>query len=94
MINKQGWAVRCHKAHPRTVAAERFAAMTEEVDCGHDLPCIVFTGGDTFRIDDDIVTTPRRFIYEYLMGEELPDDVRLRATCKTPKCCRVSHLTC
>jgi hypothetical protein len=90
--HRAGHWMRDHADHPRTEAAERFAAMVKEVDMGLDLPCLVFTGGDTFRVDDDVVTTPRRFAYEHLTGEELPDNVRLRTTCKTPKCCRVSHL--
>lgn len=66
--------------------------MTEQVDGGEDQNCIRFTGGDTFRVDDSTVTTPRRFIYEYLTGETLPDNVRLRMTCKTDKCIRLSHI--
>lgn len=92
MENASGLTVRYHVPHPRTEAAERFAAMTRQVDAGLDQTCLVFTGGATFRVDDDTVTTPRRFIYEYLMEEKLPRDVRLRTLCRTPKCCRIAHI--
>lgn len=92
VLNRHGDLVRYQAPREIVAAAERFAAMTKEVDTGLDLPCLVFTGGDTFRVDDETVTTPRRFIYEYLMDEELPDTIRLRTYCRTPRCCRISHL--
>jgi hypothetical protein len=92
VLNRQGELVRYQTPRAIIEAAERFAQMTKEIDAGQDLPCVIFTGGETFRVDQETVTTPRRFIYEYLTGEILPDDVRLRTLCKTPKCCRVSHI--
>lgn len=85
MENAQGQTVRQHAPHPTTPAIDRFIAMTERLLVGDDL-CVVWRGGDTFRVDDDTVTTPARFYWEALLGEKLgPHEVLYRA-CKTPHC--------
>jgi hypothetical protein len=60
MENAQGQTVRQHVPHPTTPALERFVALTERVLVGDDY-CVVWRGGDTFRVDDDTITTPARF---------------------------------
>ena len=92
MLNNHGDLVRVHIPHARTDAAERFAALVQEIDCGLDLPCLVFQGGDTFRVDEQTVTTPRRFAYELVTGERLPKGKKLKMICTTPNCCRWSHV--
>jgi len=83
--NAQGQIVRQHVPHLTTPAIERFVAMTERVLVGDDY-CVVWRGGDTFRVDDDTVTPPARFYWETLLGEKLgPHEVLYRA-CKTPRC--------
>lgn len=85
MLNKQGQTVRFHVPHPTTPAIERFVAMTERRLVGDDY-CVIWKGGDTFRVDDETVTTPARFYWEMVQGERLnPADVLYR-DCKTPRC--------
>lgn len=86
------WLVQRQAARERRGAVERFCAMTEQVDSGEDQPCIVFTGGDTFWIDEGRTTTPIRFAYEMVIGEPPPEGKRLRMRCDTPGCVRLSHL--
>jgi len=85
MENSQGQTVRQHAPHPITPALDRFAAMTERVLVGDDY-CVVWRGGDTFRVDDDTVTTPARFYWETLLGEKLGAHEVLYRACKTPRC--------
>mgnify|MGYP001769420438 CR=1 FL=1 len=86
------WRVRAQVQRQRTEAADRFLALTEQREAGEDLPCIVFTGGETFRVDDVTITTPMRFAYEMITGEAPPENRRIRRKCKTPGCVRLSHL--
>jgi hypothetical protein len=85
MTNAQGQTVRTHVPHPTTLALDRFVALTERRVVGDDT-CVIWKGGDTFRIDDDTITTPARFYWETLLGEKLgPNEVLYRG-CKTPRC--------
>lgn len=86
MVNAQGRTVRHHVPHPTTPALDRFFALTKQVENYKDDICIVWTGGDTFRVDDDTVTTPARFYWEAMKGEKLGDKDVLRRNCKTPRC--------
>lgn len=90
--NAAGYLVRHQKQRERRGAVERFCAMTEQVEAGAETPCIVFTGGDTFRVDDYTVTTPIRFAYEMVMGEPPPQNKRFWMRCKTKGCVRLSHV--
>jgi hypothetical protein len=76
---------RQHISHSITPAVERFNAMTKEVAIGDDR-CLVWCGGETFRIDEATITTPARFYWEVVKGERLKDAETLRRTCKTPHC--------
>jgi hypothetical protein len=77
--------VREHCAYHTTPALERFIALTERVLI-EDEYCIVWKGGDTFRVDDETVVRPARFYWETLLGEKLHQDEALYRTCKTPRC--------
>lgn len=77
--------VRQHCPHPTTPALERFLALTERV-LVNDEYCVVWRGGDTFRVDDDTITTPARFYWETLLGEKLGPNEALYRGCKTPRC--------
>jgi hypothetical protein len=93
MVNRQGWTVRYHVPHPTTEAIDRFMRHVKMADTGSDLgECWLWQGGDTFRVTWDAVTTPRRFIYEYSMQEDLPANVYLYTFCKVGSCCRPGHL--
>src|SRR5262245_39105432 len=85
MYNRFGQIVKCHSDYPRTDAVQRFIRLTERVLIGDDY-CIVWRGGDTFRVDDDTVTTPARFFWRAIHGERLQDNQILRRTCQTPHC--------
>src|SRR5262245_39170123 len=85
MTNAQGKTVRFHAPHPTKPALDRFMAMTERVRVNGDV-CIVWRGGDTFRVDDDTVTTPARFYWEAMKSEKLGENDKLRRACKTPRC--------
>src|SRR5262245_35973748 len=89
MINAQGRTVRFHAPHPITPAIERFFALVRKIDVDDDECWIV--EGDTFRVDDLIVTTPARFIWQEVTGEKLLRGDVLYQTCKTPRCCRPAH---
>jgi hypothetical protein len=77
--------VRQHVPHPVTPALERFVAMTERVLVADEY-CIVWKGGETFRVDDDTITTPARFYWEALVGEKLGPGEALYPDCKTVCC--------
>lgn len=86
IVNAQGRTVRNHAPHPTTPALDRFFALTKQVENYEGNPCVVWTGGDTFRVDDNTVTTPARFYWETMKGEKLTDNDVLRRDCKTPRC--------
>lgn len=86
MLNKQGRIVRQHCPHPTTPADDRFFMMIEYVSLGDDDPCVVWEGGDTFRVDEKTITTPARFYWEWRTGEKLKRTEALYQTCKTPRC--------
>lgn len=77
--------VREHCPYPITPALERFIAMTERVLVGDDT-CIIWRGGETFRVDDWTITTPARFYYEAVLGEKLHPGETLWKDCKTAGC--------
>lgn len=85
MLNKHGQTVRQHCPHPTTPAIERFVALTERRLVGDDY-CVVWKGGDTFRVDDETVTTPARFYWKIVTGEKLKETEALYRACKTPRC--------
>lgn len=85
MTNKHGQTVRQHVPHPITPALERFTALTERRIVGDDT-CVIWLGGDKFRVDDDTLASPARFYWEALLGEKLRDDEALYRACKTPRC--------
>jgi len=93
MTNKRGETVRFHAPHPTKAPMRRFFAMCEAwaADKKSD-PCLVWKGGDTFRVDDDTVTTPARFYWEVYKGEKLEDGDKLRRDCKTPRCVKHKKL--
>lgn len=78
-------APRHHVPHPTTPALERFVALTKRVLVGDDT-CVIWLGGDKFRVDDDTLASPARFYWEALLGEKLRDDEALYRACKTPRC--------
>jgi hypothetical protein len=90
MQNAQGMTVRFHAPHPITPAAGRFMEKVRKIEIDGE-ECWRWTGGETFRVDDDTVTTPARFIYQEATGEKLRRGDKLRQTCKTPRCIRPAH---
>jgi hypothetical protein len=91
MTNKQGQTVRYHAPHPTTPALDRFFKLTKRVKVDGE-ECIVWTGGDTFRVDDDTITTPARFYWEAMKGEKLGEKDKLRRGCYTPRCVKHKRL--
>jgi hypothetical protein len=81
-----GWIARRRIPQP---PLDRFMASIRKVEVGED-ECWIFDA-DTFRVSDDLITTPARFIYEQVAGEKLVETAKLLRTCKTPQCCRPSH---
>lgn len=77
--------VRQHFPHPTTSPIERFVALTERRVVGDDT-CVIWKGGDKFRVDDNTLASPARFYWETLLGEKLRDDEALYRACKTPRC--------
>jgi hypothetical protein len=63
--------------------------LIRKVEVGED-ECWIFDA-DTFRVGDDLITAPARFIYEQVAGETLAETAQLIRICKTPRCCRPSH---
>lgn len=91
MTNAQGRTVRQHAPHPKKAAIRRFFSMTTQIKVGDDY-CLVWKGGDTFRVDDDTVTTPARFYWWAMRTEKLRDGDKLRRACKTPHCVKHKKL--
>jgi len=91
MTNAHGRTVRYHAPHPMKPAIDRFFALTERVDVDGEY-CIVWRGGDTFRVDDDTVTTPARFYWEAMGKEKLGENDKLRRGCHTPRCVKHKRL--
>src|SRR6266511_3783248 len=81
---------RFHVPHPILPAIERFRALVEVIEITDD-DCWQWLGGDTFRVDDLIVTTPQRLIYQEATGEKLSDCEAMYQTCKTPTCFPHAH---
>ena len=76
--------MRDHAPHPIAPTIERFIAMTERRIVGDDT-CVIWKGGETFRLDDFTVTTPARFYWVTTLGERL-DDEKLYRACRTVGC--------
>jgi hypothetical protein len=66
-------------------------AFVEIIPGADDLDCWQWLGGDTFRVDEQTVTTSARFIWRKTTGEALGDREALYQICKTPSCCRPAH---
>ena len=88
MLNAQSQTVWFHAPHPITPAIERFMALVRSAASANaaDGDCWQWIGADTFRVDDLIVTTPERFIYQEATGEELHPDEALFQLCQRPRC--------
>jgi hypothetical protein len=84
-----GWIVRQHIHHPTTPPLDRFMALIRKAEVDED-ECWIFNA-DTFRVREDLITTPERFIYEQVAGEKLVETDELIRSCETPRCCRPSH---
>jgi hypothetical protein len=89
--NKAGFRVKRTAPKPTTEARERFLRHVESRDCGQDTPCRIWTGSVRFRVSDDWVTTPRRFLLAEA-GVTFPPGVRVRAFCRTPRCVALGHI--
>lgn len=89
--NRAGWTVRVTKPPPVTEAALRFLRHVEARECGQETLCRVWTGGPRFRVNEDTVTTPRRFLCE-LAGLSIEPGMRLKALCGTPNCVALGHI--
>jgi hypothetical protein len=89
MINGDGRTVRFHVPHPITPAIERLLTMIRKVEIDGDECWVV--EGKTFRVDEEMVTTPARFMYQEATGEKLRPGDALRQTCKTPRFVRPAH---
>lgn len=87
MVNAQGRTVRAHAPHPTIAPSRRFFSMCKHVEIREGDPCLVWLGGDTFRVDEETVTTPARFYWEAMVGKLKPTESLYR-TCKTPRCVR------
>jgi hypothetical protein len=87
-ISLDGWVARRHIPHP-TTPLDRFMALIRKVEIAED-ECWIFDA-DTFRVSDDLIMAPARFIYEQVAGEKLVETDELVRICKTPRCCRPSH---
>jgi hypothetical protein len=87
-ISLNGWVARRRIPH-HTTPLDRFMALIRKVEVGED-ECWIFDA-DTFRVGDDLITAPARFIYEQVAGETLAETAQLIRICKTPRCCRPSH---
>jgi hypothetical protein len=75
--------------HPTIPPLARFMALIRKVDAGED-ECWIFDAA-AFKVSDDQIMTPARFIYEQVAGEKLAETTELLRICKTPRCCRPSH---
>jgi hypothetical protein len=84
-------APREHVQRSIAPAAERFMALVERVEADDD-QCWRWLGGKTFRVDEALITTPARFIYQEATGEKLGAADALYQTCKTLRCVRPAHL--
>jgi hypothetical protein len=85
MENARGQLVRQHAPHPVTPAIDRFVAMTERRVVGDDT-CVIWKGGDKFRVDECTLASPARVYWEMMLGEKLAENEVLYRACKTPCC--------
>ena len=83
------WIVPRHIPPALTPPLDRFMALIRKVEVGED-ECWIFDA-DTFRVNDDLIMTPARYIYEQVAGEKLVETDELLRICQTPRCCRPSH---
>ena len=83
------WIIPRHITSSSTPPLGRFMALIRKVEVGED-ECWIFDA-DTFRVSDDLIMTPARYIYEQVAGEKLFETDELLRTCKTPRCCKPSH---
>lgn len=89
--NRQGFTVKVTAAKPTTEATERFLRHIETRDGELPTPCRVWRGSARFRVSDELVMTPRRFVL-LMAGFELEIGVRYKAVCGTPRCVSLGHI--
>lgn len=90
--NRHGEIVRYHAPHPVAAPETRLQRKIKlALRPGEDSECWEWQGCATFRVSDDVVTTPARFAYEYTTGEQLRDGEALFQVCGGCNCIRPLH---
>lgn len=93
LFKPDGRSVRYHVPHPTTAAIDRFKKMISIEDRGDDCgECHIFQGSNRFRVSDDRVISPQRFVLESFGEVAETDNCYIRIACGTPNCCRFLHL--
>lgn len=95
--NAEGFTVKVTAPKPVTDAAERFNARCIEEDHGYSSPCLVWQGSVNFNLGADLsgnarIVNFRRAAFE-IAGRMLSGYTRFNSLCKTPRCCRLDHIS-
>jgi hypothetical protein len=88
--NHDGFTVKVVAPKPTTDAAERFLRHVQTIEIDGEQHRI-WTGSPRFRVSDDLVMTPRRFVL-LLVGDDLMPGIRYKAMCRVPKCISLGHI--
>lgn len=92
IIGKCGFLVKRHAEYPVTPALDRFLERIATIGAEHDgTLCRVWNGGPKFRITEEYIATPQRFIYDHFHGPGF-GDYRVISICRTFNCCAILHL--
>jgi hypothetical protein len=89
--NTAGHRVKITAPKPTTEATERFLRHVVTHDGQMPTPCRVWVGSARFRVSDELVMTPRRFVL-LIAGFELERGVKYKAICGTPGCVSLGHI--
>lgn len=95
--NAAGLVVKVTALKPVTDAAERFAARCIEEDHGYSSPCLIWQGSVNFNLGADLsgetrIVNFKRAAFE-IAGQSLSGYTRFKPLCKTPRCCRLDHIS-
>jgi len=95
--NVAGFVVKLTAPKPVTDAAERFAARCIEQDHGYSSPCLIWQGSVNFNLGAELagearIVNFRRAAFE-IACQSLNGYTRFKSLCKTPRCCRLDHMS-
>lgn len=91
VYNRHNHLARKSAPKPTAEATERFLRHMVTQEGPLPTPCRIWLGSARFRVSEELVMTPRRFVL-LIAGFELEPGVKYKAVCGTPGCVSLGHI--